>query len=115
GNSEYLVDQAWQNVYAQQDQCELMNQISSGLSTPLPGTPQDCARFFLTSEDEQRIRESNSLFPFGYERNPFSASLSISLPIFDGLSRERQVEQAKIARTDAELRLRSEEMRLRTE
>ena len=115
GNSEYLVDQAWQGVYAQQDQCELMNQISSGLSTPLPGTPQDCTRFFLTSEDEQRIREGNSLFPFGYERNPFSASLSISLPIFDGLSRERQVEQAKIARTDAELRLRSEEMRLRTE
>jgi outer membrane protein len=115
GNSEFLVNQAWENVNAQQDQCVLLNQISSGLSTPLPGTPADCSRFTLTTEDEQRIRDSNSLFPFGYERNPFSASLTISLPIFDGLSRERQVEQAKIARSDAELRRKSEEMRLRTE
>jgi outer membrane protein len=115
GNSEFLVDQAWQGVYAQQDQCELTNLISSGLSTPLPGAPMDCSQFNLTSEDEQRIRENNSLFPFGYERNPFSASMTISLPIFDGLSRERQVEQARIASADAELRRRSEEMRLRTE
>ena len=115
GNSEFLVDQAWQGVYAQQDQCELTNMISAGLTTPLPGLPRDCSAITLTPDDEQRIREGNSLFPFGYERNPFSASMTISLPIFDGLARERQVEQAKIARTDAELRRQSEEMRLRTE
>jgi outer membrane protein len=115
GNSEFLVDQAWDGAYAQRDQCLLINQISAGLSTPLPGTPADCTRFTVTPEREQQIRDNNSLFPFGYERNPFSASLTISLPIFDGLARERQVEQAKIARADAELRLRSEEMRLRTE
>ncbi|MBR9991309.1 MAG: TolC family protein [Gemmatimonadetes bacterium] len=115
GNSEYLVDQAWEGVYAQQDQCDLLNRISAGLSDPLPNTPANCSAITLTPDDERRIRENNSLFPFGYERNPFSASLTISLPLFDGLARERQVEQARIARDDAELRRRSEEMRLRTE
>jgi outer membrane protein len=115
GNAEYLVDQAHQSAASQAQQCQLLNQISAGLSSPLPNTPADCSQFTVSPQDEQRIRESNSLFPFGYERNPFSASLVISLPIFDGLSRERQVEQAKIARTDAELRVKSEELRIRTE
>ena len=115
GNSDFLVEQAWEGMFARQDQCAMTNLISAGLSAPLPGTPIDCSQYVLTSADEQRIRESNSLFPFGYERNPFSASMTISLPIFDGLSRERQVEQARIARTDAELRRKSEELRLRTE
>jgi outer membrane protein len=115
GNADFLIDQALDGMEAQRDQCNLLNQISAGLTSPLPGTPVDCLQFTLTPDDERRIREGNSLFPFGYERNPFSASLTVSLPIFDGLSRERQVEQAKIARSDAELRRRSEEMRLRTE
>jgi outer membrane protein len=115
GNADFLVDQAWEGVYAQRDQCDLLNRISAGLSEPLPNTPANCAAITLTPDDERRIRSNNSLFPFGYERNPFSASMTISLPIFDGLARERQVEQAKIARSDAELRRRSEEMRLRTE
>jgi outer membrane protein len=42
-------------------------------------------------------------------------SLTLSLPLFDGFARERQVEQARVARTDAELRLRAEEMRIETE
>ncbi|HEX6309717.1 MAG TPA: TolC family protein [Longimicrobiales bacterium] len=115
GNADFLIDQAWDGVADQQAQCQLLNQISAGLTTPLPNTPADCSRFTLTPDDERQIRERNSLFPFGYERNPFSASLMISLPIFDGFSRERQVEEAKIARSDAELRVRAEEMRIRTE
>ncbi|MGH7445986.1 MAG: TolC family protein, partial [Longimicrobiales bacterium] len=115
GNSQFLVDQALQGAAARAKQCHQLNLISAGLSTPLPNTPADCSQFSLSPDDERRIREDNSLFPFGYQRNPFAASLTISVPIFDGLSRERQVEQAKIARSDAELRLRSEEMRIRTE
>jgi outer membrane protein len=115
GNSEFLVEQALQSAASQAQQCHQLNQISNGLSTPLPNRPADCSAFAVSAEDEQRIREGNSLFPFGYQRNPFSASLTISLPIFDGLSRERQVEQARIARSDAQLQLRSEELRIRTE
>jgi outer membrane protein len=115
GNSEFLVEQALDNAAFQAQNCQQLNLISAGLSTPLADRPADCSVFSISAEDELRIREGNSLFPFGYQRNPFSASLTISLPIFDGLARERQVEQAKLARSDAELQLRSEELRIRTE
>jgi outer membrane protein len=115
GNADFLVNQAKQNAAAQALQCEQLNQISAGLSTPLPNRPADCSAFTVTPDDEARIRASNRVFPFDYSRDPFSVSLTLSLPLFDGLNREREVEQARVARSDAELRVRSEELRLTTE
>jgi outer membrane protein len=123
GNTDFLMDQALgraRDNFAQQAQtCTLLNQISSGLSQPLPNTPADCSQFSLTSAHEAEIRDqiraSNRDFPFGYRREPFGMSMTVSLPIFDGFSRERQVEQARIQRTDAELRVRAEQLRIETE
>jgi outer membrane protein len=115
GNTDFLVNQARDNMAQQAQSCTLLNQISAGLSQPLPGTPANCAEFTLTPDRERAIREGNRGFPFGYRRDPYSMSLTVSLPLFDGFGRERQVEQARVARTDAELRLRSEELRLETE
>lgn len=115
GNSDYLVRQLRLNAEQQAESCQLLNRISSGLTTPLPNTPADCSAFTPTPEQEAAVRENNSVFPFGYTTDPFSVSLSISLPIFDGLSRERQVEQARVARSDAELRRQSEELRIRVD
>jgi outer membrane protein len=63
----------------------------------------------------QQVESSNRAFPFGYSRDPFSMSLTVSLPLFDGFGRERQLEQARIQRSDAQLRLRSEQLRIETE
>jgi len=115
GNSDFLVQQLRSGAESQAQSCILLNQISAGLNTPLPNTPADCTRFTPTPEQERAVRESNSVFPFGYSDDPMSVSLTISLPLFDGLSRERQVEQARVARSDAELRVRSEQLRIRTE
>jgi outer membrane protein len=115
GNTGFLVEQARNNMAQQAQSCNLLNQISAGLSQPLPGTPANCAEFTLTPADEQRIRDGNRNFPFGYTRDPYSMALTISLPLFDGFTRERQVEQARVARSDAELRLRAEELRIETE
>lgn len=115
GNTDFLIEQARQGAASQAQSCHLLNQISAGLTAPLPNTPADCSEFALTSEDEARIRSNNRSFPFNYSNDPFSASLTISLPLFDGFSRERQVEQARAARSDADLRLRAEELRLRAE
>jgi outer membrane protein len=115
GDSDFLVQQARASSAAAQQNCQTVNLISAGLSTPLPDTPADCSRYALTSAQETAIRDRNRMFPFNYANDPFSASLSISLPLFDGFSRERQVEQARVARSDAELRLRAEELRLRSE
>jgi outer membrane protein len=115
GNTDFLVNQARDNAAQQAQSCLLLNQISAGLSQPLPNTPADCGEFSLTPDQEQQIRQGNRNFPFGYNRDPYSVSLTVSLPLFDGFARERQVEQARVARSDAELRVRGEELRLETE
>jgi outer membrane protein len=120
GNSDFLAGQAVSaaraNAASQAQSCTLLNQISAGLSTPLPGMPADCSGFTLTPAQEAEIaqgaRDRNS---FDFSSEPYSLSVSLSLPLFDGFSRERQLETARVARTDAQLRLKSEELRVRTE
>jgi outer membrane protein len=115
GNTDFLVQQAQQRAQQAVGECQRWNFISAGLTQPLPEFPMNCSEFAFTPESERRVRADNRGFPFGYARDPYSVSLTISLPLFDGFSRERQVEQARIAATDADLRLRAEELRLETE
>lgn len=114
GNEEFLIQQARNSLQGQQTNCLLLNQISAGLTQPLPGLPADCSGFTLTPELENQIRESNNVFPFDFSKNPFSMTLSFSLPVFDGFARERQVEEAKIMQKDSEHRLRASELRIRS-
>jgi outer membrane protein len=76
----------------------------------LPGYPKDCSGLALTPAQEQAVLASNRLFPFIYEKNPFAASLDVSFPIFDGFSRERQLQEARMAADDARHRRRAEEL-----
>jgi outer membrane protein len=115
GNADHLIEQARDNVALQQASCMRWQTIAQGIGQPLPGVPADCSAFTLTPDAEAQIRRENNVFPFNYSRDPFSMSLTLSLPLFDGFSRERQVEQARVTRADAALRLRADEMRIRTE
>jgi outer membrane protein len=117
GNADFLVNQARQAAASNVTNCELLMNISNGLSTPLPGAPTSCdiSQFLPTPAEEAAIRENNSVFPFGYKGEPLGVSLSISLPLFDGFNRERQLETSKIAVRDAQLRTRSEEIKVRTD
>jgi outer membrane protein len=114
-NSAFIVQQAREQFASQAASCQLLNQISSGLSQPLPGTPADCSVFSFTAEREALTRSRNDVFPFDFSREPFSASVTFSLPVFQGFTRERQIEEAKAMAGDARHRLRAEELRIRTE
>lgn len=114
GNTGLLIEQARGQMQSARLQCERENLISAGLPTPLPGTPRDCSQFTLTPQQESAIRADNDVFPFGFSREPFSAQLTLSLPIFNGFDRERQLAQARIAEDDAAQRQRAEELRIRT-
>lgn len=114
GNTGLLVDQARSQMESAREQCVRENLISAGLTTPLPDTPADCSVFTLTPQQEAAIRADNDVFPFGFTRDPFSAQLTLSLPIFQGLDRERQLAHARIAESDAEHRVRAQELRIRT-
>lgn len=114
GDPQGLVQSAQQGIQSQITQCQLLNQISAGLKTPLPNTPADCSQFVLTPDQERRILDSNNVFPFHYTNQPWYAQLRLSLPIFGGLSRERQLEGAKVAARDAQLRTQAQTLAVRT-
>lgn len=115
GDTDFLLGQARGSVDAQRNQCLLMNEISAGLNQPLTGFPSDCSGIILTPADEQRLLSGNRAFPFDFERQPVSAVVRVSLPIFTGFSRKRQAEAADAAAEDAQFAVRAEELRLRTE
>lgn len=114
GDSEYLLSQARSSLTSQRSNCQLWNQVSAGLSQPLPDYPRDCSGYVLTPEAEARILANNDVFPFDFRREPFSLYLQVSLPVFQGFTRQRQVAEAKNAATDARHNRRAEELRVRT-
>lgn len=105
-----LIQQAQAGVAQQVQSCVTLNEIFRRLTDPLP--TQDCASIRFTDEQRNRIVAENSAFPFDFTRQPASASVSLSLPVFQGLGRERQLEAARVQREDAELQLREQRIAL---
>jgi outer membrane protein len=63
----------------------------------------------------QRIRDENSVFPFQYTGQPFSASLIVSLPIFTGFSRSLRLSQARAQQDDADEEVRARRLSVRSD
>lgn len=110
-DEESLVDDARDAIASQRSACQFTNQLGALLNPPLP--PTDCSTYVLTPEAEARILDQNRQFPFGFQGQPFGVSLRFSLPIFQGFSTQRQIEEAAVAEDDARLRLRSDRLRVR--
>jgi outer membrane protein len=91
----FLVAQAQSSALGQVEQCEAVNELYRRLADPLP--PQDCSMLLLGERERRAIVNGNDQFPFNFVRNPPSASLVISLPLFQGLRRHRDLEAARVA------------------
>jgi len=115
GDTDFLIGQARSGFDAQRENCLFLNQVSAGLAQPLSGYPQDCSGLVLTTADEDALLLDNRAFPLNFQRQPLSAQLRISLPIFTGFSRQRASEEASAAEKDARHDARAEELRLRAE
>lgn len=112
GSDEFNLMQAEQAALDNIDDCNEQN----ALFAPLPAyEPQDCSRFVLTEDRRAAVMAANDAFPFDYQPNPFSASLTISLPIWDQFSREVQLQTARVAAEDARYDRREEELNRRTQ
>lgn len=109
----FFVEQARQRAEQQRQQCEALNELVRRLADPLP--PQDCSAFALSEDEAQAIRVQNDAFPFDFTSQPPRASLTVSVPIFQGLGRQREVEAARVEREDARHRIREQELALRAE
>ncbi len=114
GNKDYLVGRAEDSAEYAQANCEKWNNVSASLSSPLEGYPSDCSLYVLTPELEAGMIAANNVFPFTTTRQPFQAQFQISIPVFQGFSRQRQVEQARNATQDAMYSRRAEELRIAT-
>src|SRR5207302_6106517 len=68
-----------------------------------------------TPAQEQALRSQNSQYPFNFTRQPFSARLTISLPIWTNFSRSLQVSQAKADHQDLEESVRARGLAVQTE
>ncbi|MDH5589417.1 MAG: TolC family protein, partial [Gemmatimonadota bacterium] len=95
------------------DRCVSTNDLYSRLADPLP--PIDCAQFVFTDAQRQAIIDGNDQFPFAFQSSPPSASLTVSIPIFQGFRRQRQLEAARVQRDDARHQVREQELALRAD
>jgi outer membrane protein len=66
----------------------------------------------FTTDMEAAAVAANSRFPFDFNKSPRSYSVQISMPIFDNLNRETQLQQNVIARDNARHVVRQTELAL---
>jgi len=112
-DASFLIAQAQAGVASQIASCERTNDLYSRLANPLPLL--DCSQYAFTDADRRAILEANDAFPFDFTRSPPSASLSISLPVFQGLRRQRNLEAARVQTQDLRYQLREQELALRAD
>jgi len=107
-NTDFQIAQAQAQVASTISQCIGTNELYSRLNPPLP--PLDCSRFSFTDAQRNAIVAQNDQFPFGFVQSPPTISLQLSLPIFTGLSRQRNLEAARLQRDDLVEQVREQEL-----
>jgi len=114
-NQEFISNSVSDQQAARRANCQFNNDLNARLTEPLPGYEfADCSGFVATEQMIQGALAQNSAFPFDFTKTPVSVSLNVSIPIFTGFSRQRQVAQASQLAEDAVHSQRAEELRLRT-
>ncbi len=109
-DSNYLVNQAAAQAASSRASCFTTDSIRRGAG--LPAITAQCNAIQFTDAQADALRASNNDFPFRFTSNPYNLSLGISLPLFDGFSREVQVQDASAGRQDAAYQVRAQELRL---
>jgi outer membrane protein len=116
GNTDLLVDDRLGQLASQYQNCLEDNRLRELLGDP----PRDCSQLnpeipAVADQARRQVELQNQGYPFGYQRNPLSLSMNISLPVFNGFSRELQVEQTRVADHNALRQVRGAELTLRAD
>jgi outer membrane protein len=109
-NSNFPVQQASAQLDAARTSCIRTEEVRAALN--LSNQLAECNAMAFTSAEAQAIRDSNSKFPFNFTRSPRSFSAMLSLPLFDGFSREQRLQEAMASRSDARYSVRAKELAL---
>lgn len=70
-----------------------------------------CAGIVLSADEAEAARATNPSL-YGYRRNPYSVTATLSFPVFNGFTREQRVQEAVANRNDASYRVRALELQL---
>jgi outer membrane protein len=69
----------------------------------------------LTASTRRAITSANNTFPFDFTKQPFGASLTISLPLFTGFGRSLRLQQARELAQDADESVRAQLLQVHTD
>ena len=108
-DGNYLVDQAQQSLASSQAQCYQQDSLRRGAG--LSGIPY-CSTLVLSPSQAAQLRSSNQTFPFKFASNPYTLSLGLNLPLFNGFLREQQIESSAADQSDAEYNLKAQRLKL---
>jgi outer membrane protein len=112
-NVDFQIAQAQAGVQSSIAQCVRTNDLYSRLANPLP--PLDCGSIAFTDAQRQAIISQNDQFPFNFTQSPFRLSATVSVPIFTGLNRQRNLEAARLQRDDFQQQVREQELAVRAD
>ena len=112
-NSEFLIEQQRLGIEGQRANCFFMDSLRSGAS--LPPSSSNCALIAFTPSQADRIRSENSQFPFNFTKQPMAFTATVSLPLFDGFTREQRIQEAQAGRSNTRYQLRARELQLTQE
>jgi len=101
-----------QRFNALRSQASCISQDSVRRGAGLPSIAQQCAAIVFTDAEATALRDANAQFPFKMTRSPIQFSAQVSLPIFDGFTREQRIQEAAASRNDARYRVREQELRI---
>jgi outer membrane protein len=109
-DGEYLVNQQRAQTLGAQATCYASDSLRRGAG--LPSIASQCNSIVFTDAQANSLRSSNDAFPFRFTSNPYNLSLSLSLPLFDGFTREQRIQDAAASRSDAGYNIRAQELKL---
>ena len=111
-NIEPQIASAQAQTAAARASCFTQDSLRVGAGLAPRGT---CQNIQFTDADADAMRARNNQYPFTFSKNPFSYSIGVSLPIFNGFRREEQIQNAEASRMDARYAVRAQELQMVTD
>ena len=66
----------------------------------------------LPPASQPAAQAADARFPLDFTRNPYTLSVGLSYPVFNGFRREQQIQEASASRSDASYSVRAQELKL---
>ena len=109
-DGNYLVNQASAQTASSRASCFSQDSLRRGAGLASIGSV--CNSIVFTDVQAQSIRASNDVWPFKFTSSPYTVSAGLSLPLFNGFTREQSIQDAASNRSDASFNVRAEELKL---